>query len=218
MTKREKVLRILAIIHELFPENKTELEHTHDYELLFAVIMSAQTTDKQVNKVNKTLFVLFPTLESFAKASVKDLEASMSSIPFFRNKAKNIHSTANKLLIQYAGTVPNTLEKLMKLDGVGKKTANVVLSELYNIHEGIAVDTHVKRLSKQLGLTTHTDPLKIEKDLMRITPQHEWRNLSHGLILYGRYHWSARKKYHTGPLAPYALASRAKNPVSASSV
>lgn len=201
MTKKHKVREILAILDMLYPESKTELIYEKDYELLFAVIMSAQTTDKQVNKVTSKLFQKYTSLEDFASADVSVLTQDISSIGLYRAKAKNIIASAKRLVDVYNSKVPNTMQDLTTLPGAARKTANVVLNELYGIHEGIAVDTHVARLSQKLGLTKNTDPKKIEQDLMKIVPRDRWGDFSHKLILYGRYHWTARDKEHTGPLS-----------------
>lgn len=193
----EKVLETLKII---FPKPKTELHYTHDYELLFAVIMSAQTTDVQVNKVTKKLFKKYRNLQDYANATLQEFEQDISSIGFYRNKAKNVIAAAKKLISDFDGHVPRTVEELVTLPGAARKTANVVQRELFGVSEGIAVDTHVIRLSNQLGLTRSQDPKKIEQDLMKIIPRSDWGKFSLLLILYGRYYWKARKT-DTGPLS-----------------
>lgn len=201
----QKAQKIHDILKKEYPSPRTELNYKHPYELLFAVIMSAQTTDKQVNKVTEQLFTKYPTLEDYTKTSPEDFQNDIKNIGLYRNKAKNIIATATILKEKYNGKVPQNMEELIALPGVARKTANVVLAELYGIHEGIAVDTHVTRLSRQLGLTVHTDPVKIEKDLMALIPREDWGGFSHRLIMYGRYQWTARDKEHTGPLAEFAV-------------
>ena len=201
----QKTQKILEILKKEYPSPRTELSYTKPYELLFAVIMSAQTTDKQVNKVTEKLFKKYTTLDDYVNAAAEDFQNDIRNIGLYRNKAKNILATAKILKEKYNGQVPKTMSELIELPGVARKTSNVVLSELYGIQEGIAVDTHVTRLSRQLGLTTNTDPVKIEKDLMALVPQEDWGGFSHRLIMYGRYQWTARDKEHTGPLAEFAV-------------
>ncbi len=206
MTIEKKVKEIIILLKKLFPEAKTELTYNPDkpYEFLFAVIMSAQTTDKQVNKVTNMLFVKYKTLEDFVNANPEEFAKDISSIGLYRGKAKNILATATILKEKYNGQVPSSMEEIMALPGAARKTANVVTHELYGMNEGIAVDTHVKRLSKLLGLTEHEDVKKIELDLMNLIPQKEWGDFSRRLILYGRYYWTAKMKEPTGPLASLA--------------
>jgi endonuclease III len=203
LSKKERVAGILAVLKELYEGADTELHYTKDYELLFAVILSAQTTDKQVNKVTSVLFQKYPTLESFANAELVEFKHNISSISFYNNKAKNIIKSANLLIQNFNSSVPKTIAELVTLPGAARKTANVVLSELYGINEGIAVDTHVARTSKRLRLTNHTDPVKIEKDLMKLFPQQDWKTVHLGLVLYGRHLWPAHKLVHDGPLAEF---------------
>lgn len=194
MKKQERARLINEHLKLVFPEPKCELNYTKPYELLFAVIMSAQTTDKQVNKVTEKLFEKYTKLEDFAEADLEELMQDISSIGLYRGKAKNIQKTATMLIENYNGDIPRTVKEITAFPGAARKTANVVLWELYRLAEGIAVDTHVKRLSKQLKLTKHDDVKKIEQDLMKLFPQEEWGDVSHRLILYGRYYWPARKE------------------------
>lgn len=201
--RQQKASRILAELKKLYPEPKPELHYSQPHELLFAVILSAQTTDKQVNVVTKDLFQKYPTLDAFANADLEEFQKDISSIGLYKGKAKNIIASAQMLRNQYDGMIPQSIEELIKLPGVARKTANVVLGHLYGINQGVAVDTHVKRLSQKFGLTDYSDPVKIEKDLMAVLPQEEWSGFSLRLILYGRYHWSARAKDHDGPLQKF---------------
>jgi endonuclease III len=203
LSKKQRVDGILNVLKTLYENADTELNFSKDYELLFAVILSAQTTDKQVNKVTEVLFEYYPTLESIAQADIIEFKSFISSISFYNNKAKNIIASANLLLNNFNSVVPKTIKELTTLPGAARKTANVVLSELYGINEGIAVDTHVARTSQRLRLTKHTDPIKIEKDLMKLFPQKDWKTVHLGLVLYGRHHWPAHKKVHDGPLAEF---------------
>ncbi len=206
MIKKAKIAIILSELKQLYPSPKCELNFHIEkpYELLLAVIMSAQTTDKQVNVLTSSLFSKYTSLHNFAYCDLETLTKDMSSIGLYRAKAKNIQATCLKILEDFGSEIPRTVEEIQTLPGAGRKTANVVLFELFGINNGIAVDTHVARLSKLLGLTKQDDPLKIEKDLMKLLPQKEWGNFSHRLILYGRYHWPAHKPLHDGPLSQYA--------------
>ena len=199
--KKARAARALELLKPIFPDPKTELNYSKPYEFLFAVIMSAQTTDKQVNKVTETLFKKYKTLEDYTKASLEEFQNDIKNIGLYKGKAKNVLATAKILKDQYNGQVPKDFNALTEMPGVARKTANVVTHELYGMNEGIAVDTHVRRLSQQLGLTTNDDPVKIEKDLMELVPKEEWGDFSHRLILYGRYHWPAKAKEHDGPLS-----------------
>jgi endonuclease-3 len=204
MTKKEKVKQILIILRTIFPVAFSELNYEKDYEFLFAVIMSAQTTDKQVNKLTEKLFKKYSTLESIAKANLEEFTSDISSIGLFRAKAKNIIKAANILIEKYNSKVPSNMEDLILIPGVGRKTANVVTHHLFETSYGIAVDTHVGRLSYLLGLTKSHDPKVVEKDLMKITPKKDWGDFSNLLILYGRRYWSANNIVHNGPLSVFA--------------
>jgi endonuclease-3 len=175
---------------------QTALHFSTPFELLAATILSAQTTDVQVNKVTETLFKKYRTLEDFANTTPEKLAKDVASVNFYKNKAKNINNTAKMILEKFNGKVPKTMAELVTLPGVARKTANIVLSSAFGIDEGIAVDTHVKRLAYRLGLTKHEDPVKIENDLISITPQQEWGDLSHLLIFHGRKICQARKPKH----------------------
>jgi endonuclease-3 len=177
---------------------QTALHFSSPFELLAATILSAQTTDVQVNKVTDKLFKKYRTIEDFANSTPEKLEEDVASVNFYRNKAKNICNSAKMILRQYGGNVPQTMDELITLPGVARKTANIVLSSAYGINEGIAVDTHVSRLANRLGLTKHEDPVKIEADLIKITPRKQWGNLSHLLIYHGRKVCIARKPHHDG--------------------
>lgn len=161
------------------------LNHDTPWQLLIAVILSAQCTDERVNMVTKDLFVKYPTLEAFANADIKELEKDIYSIGFHHAKSKNIISCAGKLLNDYGGEVPATMDELLTLDGVGRKTANVILGNVYNI-PSIVVDTHVKRISKRLGFTKNSDPTLIEKDLMKVLPKDHWILYNIQIITFGR--------------------------------
>ncbi len=186
MNKKARVKQILDILKPLYPNPTTELTHKTPFQLLIATILSAQCTDTRVNKVTKTLFQKYKTPRDFAQAGQKQLEHDIHSTGFYRNKAKHIIASSKIITEKYSAQVPRTMQQLTTLPGVARKTANVVLSEAYSINEGIAVDTHVARLSKRLGLSQEKYPKNIEKDLMKITPKNKWRTLSNLLIFHGR--------------------------------
>ena len=192
-TLKNKVKQIITILNEKYPEPKCALDHMTPWELLVATILSAQCTDKRVNMITPALFKKFPTIESFAKADIKELEKYIHSAGFYHNKAKNIINCASELLKLYNGKLPQTLDELTKLPGVGRKTGSVLLGTAYGKAEGIVVDTHVSRLSQKIGLTKESDPEKIEKDLMKIVEKKHWINFSHWLILHGRETCIARR-------------------------
>ena len=189
---KKKTAKIRKTLRTLYPEVKTQLHHRNAFQLLVATILSAQCTDKQVNSVTEGLFSELKTPEDFAGAPLKKIEGLIHATGFFRNKAKNIKSCAAILQDRFDGRVPDTLVELVKLPGVGRKTANVVLGAAYNT-PGIVVDTHVGRISQRLGLTANGDPVKIEYDLMDIIPQKDWSDFSLRLIYFGREYCKARK-------------------------
>lgn len=189
MDNKQRASQILSKLQALYPNAETTLKNWDgvDWKLLFAVIMSAQTTDKQVNSVTKLLFQKYLTLEEFANAEPHELEQLIRPVGFYRTKARHLQQTAKKLISKHHGKVPLTIKELIKLPGVGRKTANVVTSVLLERNFGIAVDTHVSRLSQRLGLTENKTPEKIEKDLMKLYPDSkDWNKLSLLLIAYGR--------------------------------
>ena len=193
-----KIARRLA---EHYADARCSLDFQSPLELLVATILSAQCTDQRVNQVTKTLFRKYPTAADYARASLAKLERDIQSTGFFHNKAKNIQNCCRTLLEQYEGHVPEEMEKLVKLPGVGRKTANVVLGTAYGVAVGVVVDTHVARISRRLGLTAEKDPEKIEKDLMGQFDRKEWIALSHRLIQHGRRCCTAKKpKCHECPL------------------
>jgi endonuclease-3 len=193
LTQKQKVKEVISRLSVLFPNPESALLHKSAWELLVATILSAQTTDKLVNTVTPHLFSVFPTVEDFAKASWEQIDAHLQKVNYHRNKARNIQATAQKIVHEFSGEVPDSLAELVSLPGVGRKTANVVLGDAFNKPEGIVVDTHVIRLANKLGLTHSKDPIKIEQDLMKIVPPEEWKNFPHFLILTGRQYCPARK-------------------------
>lgn len=197
MDNRDKISIIIKRLkNEYAGTPQTALRFSSPFELLVATILSAQTTDVLVNKVTEDLFNKYRTVKDFADTTPEKLATDIHSVNFFNNKAKSINKAAKMILEKFGGNVPQSMDELVTLPGVARKTANIVLSSAFGINEGIAVDTHVKRLANRLGLTKDEDPVKIEKDLMAITPKKEWGNLSHFLIFHGRKICQARKPNH----------------------
>ena len=190
---RERLKKILAIIVDMYPESRGELEWETPFQLLIAVILSAQTTDKAVNKVTPNLWKHYPEIEDLAKANLVDVEECLRTIGLYKNKARNIIKTARVILQDFDGQVPKTHKELETLPGVGRKTANVVLAEVYGI-PSIAVDTHVSRIAKRLNISApDADVKEIEEDLMKKIPKKDWILTHHRLIFFGRYHCLAKK-------------------------
>ncbi len=193
MKKNEKATEVYNRLHKLYPDAHCELDHKNAYELLIATILSAQCTDVRVNMVTPHLFKKYPTPEKLAKANQLDVEEIIRSTGFFRNKAKNIIACSAELVSRFKSEIPKSIQELSSLAGVGRKTANVVLGNVYNINEGVVVDTHVKRITNLLGLTKFDDPEKIEQDLMKLYPQETWTEISHLFIFLGRRTCIARR-------------------------
>lgn len=190
--RKALITKIIALLKKMHPQARCELAYSNPLELLVATILSAQCTDERVNRVTPALFKKYPAARDYAEASLEDLEAAIRSTGFFRNKAKMIRGCAQEILNRFGGKVPDTMEDLISLPGIGRKTANVVLGNAFGV-PGITVDTHVLRVSQRLGLTDHSDPEKVERDLMEIAPPQHWVNLSHLLIFHGRYVCKARR-------------------------
>jgi endonuclease-3 len=184
---------IYARLSAEYPDAKCALDHRNPYELIVATILSAQCTDARVNMVTPALFERFPNAKSMSVAEPEVLEGMIKSTGFFRNKTKSLLGMSNAVIEKHGGEIPNTMEQLVKLPGVGRKTANVVLGNAFGIDEGIVVDTHVSRLSNRLALSRETDPVKIEQDLIALYPKEHWTMLSHLLISHGREVCDARK-------------------------
>jgi endonuclease-3 len=191
--KSARLKKIIVALDRTYPEAHCELNHADPLQLLIATILSAQCTDKRVNIVTRELFQKYHSVSDFATAPIAELEQAVKSTGFFRNKAKNIQACCRKLIVHHAGKVPRTMEELTQLDGVGRKTANVVLGNAFGINVGVVVDTHVARLSQRLGLTRQKTPEKIEPDLMALVPQKQWTLFGHWLIWHGRRRCAARK-------------------------
>lgn len=187
---------VAKILAQLYPDATVFLNHGNPLELLIAVMLSAQSTDKQVNKVTEKLFKKYHTIDDYIRAQPKEFEKDIFSSGFYRIKTKNILATARLIKEKFNGRVPNTMEDLLTLPGVARKTANIVLQNAYGSVVGIPVDTHVRRLARLYGLTDEMDPNKIERDLMALLPQQEWKSFSYRLIQYGRDHCPARNHMH----------------------
>lgn len=196
MDNKKQMALIIKRLRKAYPVLRCALNFEDPFQLLVATILSAQSTDIQVNKLTSSLFQKYRAVGDFAGADPEQFRRDVSSVNFYNNKAKNIQATARMVLDQFHGNVPKTMEELVLLPGVARKTANIVLYNAYGITAGIAIDTHVKRLANRLGLTRHDDPVKIENDLMVITPKAEWGDLTHMLIDHGRAVCQARKPMH----------------------
>jgi endonuclease-3 len=191
--RRARAAMLMATLRRVYPDARCELEHAGPLQLLVATILSAQCTDTRVNQVTRRLFRRYLTAADIAAADPVELEEAVRSLGFFRNKARNLRECCRKLLERHGGEVPRDMTALVELDGVGRKTANVVLGNAFGINVGVVVDTHVARLAGRLGLSEESDPNKIERDLMALAPQSDWTLLSHWLIWHGRRRCSARR-------------------------
>jgi len=210
----EQVHAIISELRRLYPDAKCSLNYSNPLELLVATQLSAQCTDERVNIVTQQLFKKYRTVEDYATAKQEELEQDIHSIGFYRNKAKNIRTACQRIITEYGGEVPRTMAGLVSLAGVARKTANVVLGNAFGIVEGFVVDTHIGRLSRRFGWTSNEDPVKVEKDLMRIIPQQDWLDLSHLLIFHGRAVCYARnpqcERCTLVPLCPSAFIAKNK--------
>ncbi|HZG38695.1 MAG TPA: endonuclease III [Nodosilinea sp.] len=191
-SKKQRALEILFRLKRLYPEAPCSLDFENPLQLMIATMLSAQCTDERVNLVTPALFAAYPDVYAFAEADVADLEQLVKSTGFYRNKTKNIRAACQKIITEYNGEVPPRMEDLVTLPGVARKTANVVLAHGFGINGGVTVDTHVKRITNLLGLTKHADPVKIERDLMKLLPQPDWENWSIRLVYHGRAVCNAR--------------------------
>ena len=189
---RRRALRINEALTELYPDAHCALHHANPLQLLVATILSAQCTDERVNKVTPALFARYPDAKAYANADIGELETLIQSTGFFRNKARNIQACCQMLVEKHGGQVPRTMEELVPLPGVGRKTANVILGNAFGV-PGIPVDTHVGRLSRRMGLTEHDDPVKVETDLAALVPKEEWTMFGHRMIFHGRQVCQSRK-------------------------
>jgi endonuclease III len=191
----QRISKLLALLDQAYPQAATALRHRNPLQLLVATILSAQCTDKRVNQVTPVLFAAYPTAADLTQASLEDVERIIHSTGFFRAKARSIQGSCRMLVEKHGGDVPADMDKLLELPGVARKTANVVLGSAFGLTTGIVVDTHVKRLSGRLGLSSASDANKIERDLMAILPREKWIVFSHQLILHGRTVCQARKPH-----------------------
>lgn len=193
LAETKRALEVMTRLKNLYPDATCSLDYKTPLQLLTATILSAQCTDERVNKVTPALFARFPDAPTMAGADLAEIESLIKSTGFYRNKAKNIRGACRKILTDFGGEVPQTMEELTSLPGVARKTANVVMAHAFGINAGVTVDTHVKRLSNRLGFTKQSDPRKIEQELMQLLPQPDWENWSIRLIYHGRARCNARK-------------------------
>jgi len=193
LSSEEKIRKIISELEQQYPDVKIALNYSNPLELLVATMLSAQCTDERVNMVTKTLFKKYTSPEDYVKVDVKELEQDIKTTGFYHNKAKNLKDCCRLLVEKHNSEVPKTMKELLELPGVARKTANIVLSNAFGIVEGIAVDTHVRRLAKRLGLTQHDQPDKIEEDLMKIVPKEYWKRITDLLIFHGRKVCTAKK-------------------------
>lgn len=198
--QKEKAKHILKVLKKLFPNPKTILNYATPWELLVAVILSARNTDKKVNEVTKKLFAKYKIISDYKNADLQELEKDLGQLGLFRQKAKFIKNTATIINDKHNGQIPKTMQELIELPGVGRKTANIILGNVHKIYEGIAVDTHVTRLSKLFGLTNNINLEKIEQDLMKLLPKEEWFDFTNRMIDYGRAYCPSHCKHQTCPL------------------
>ncbi|MEO8549140.1 MAG: endonuclease III [Kofleriaceae bacterium] len=207
---RIRAARVTQLLGEAWPDATVELDHRDAYQLVVATILSAQSTDKLINTVTPALFARYPDASALAQADQLELEKLVAKTGFFRMKAKHLIGMARAVVQRHGGAIPNTMDELVALPGIARKTANVVLGSAMGIHVGIVVDTHVTRLAARLGLTVHTDPVKIEHDLMGLLPQTEWTSFAHRLIWHGRRVCLAKKPdcdhCTLAPVCPSAFA------------
>jgi len=215
--EKQRTRKIIRLLRREYPEARCSLDHTNPLELLIATILSAQCTDERVNLVTADLFRKYRRPEDYASAQPGELEADIRSTGFFRNKARAIQGTCRMIIERYEGRVPRSLEELLKLPGVARKTANVVLGNAFGITAGVVVDTHVARLSQRLGLSAHGQPEKIERDLMELVPRRDWIFFSHLLIAHGRRVCKARRalceECTVEPFCPSSLLRADTTPV-----
>ena len=192
--RAERLKKLNKLLKEEYPKAKLALKHKTNWQLLVAVQLSAQSTDKKVNEIIPVLFKKYKTVKDFANADLQELQKSISSVLYYRNKGKNIKKAAEIIVKDYNGKIPQTMEDILKIPGVARKTANVVLGTLFNVIEGIVVDTHMIRFSRRFDLTDYKDAVKIEKDLMEILPKKDWYSFSYRVVEYGREYGNPRGK------------------------
>ncbi len=193
LERKKRALALTRVLKKLHPKPKSELTYTTPFQFVVAVIMSAQCTDKKVNEATYKIFKKYKTPKDFSKAKLETFQKDISTIPFFRNKAKSIINSAKLIEEKFDGKIPKTIDEMVELPGVAYKTANVVLGEVHKTWDGIATDTHVRRFALRFDLTNNTDLFKISKDLENLIPKKDWRYVNNGFVLYGRYVCPARK-------------------------
>jgi len=193
MNEKDRILNVIEILESTYGDTRIALKSANPFQLLVSVILSAQCTDVRVNQVTPVLFEWFPDVRSMSEAPIEELEELIRTTGFFRNKAKNIKAASRIIVERFKGELPRTMEEMVTIPGVGRKTANIVLYNAYGVIAGIAVDTHVKRLAKRLGMTLEDNPIKIERDLMAIVPKKDWGKITYVLINHGRQICKARK-------------------------
>jgi endonuclease-3 len=191
--RKKRVKNMIAVLKKLYPEPKMALNYSNDWEMLVAVELSAQCTDKRVNEVTSRLFIKYRSLEDYVKADIKEFEQDIKPNGFYRNKAKNILAAAKMVKNDFDGKIPSTMEEILRIPGVARKTGNILLNRIHGVNEGIAVDTHIRRFAIRFDLTDNTDPKKIEKDLMEIVEKKDWFDGTHRLVTYGQEVCPARK-------------------------
>lgn len=209
LRRKRRMRVVLSELKRLFPKPAMMLSYRTHWELLVAVMLSAQCTDKKVNEVTRALFKKYRSIDDYAHVPIRELERDVYSTGFYRSKARNIQAAARLIIRSYAGKIPHTMEEMLTLPGVARKTANVVLGNAHGVVEGIAVDTHVRRLARLLGLTKEKDPEKIERDLMAILPRGEWFWFTYRMIEYGRKYCPARP-LHNHENCPVTRAIRVR--------
>ena len=203
MNKKDS-LKIVEILKNTYPDAKCSLDFKTPFEMLVAVCLSAQCTDDRVNKTTPSLFAEFDTPEEFANADIKELERLVHPCGFYKNKAKNLKAAGQKIVNDFSGEVPRTMDELMSIPGVGRKSANVIMLEAFNMPQGIAVDTHCKRIANRLGLSSETEPSKIEQDLLKLLPQKYYKDINHVFIWHGRSTCTSQSpKCNTCPVRSY---------------
>lgn len=190
---KRPIATILEKLHETYPDARYELDWSTPLQMLVATILAAQCTDERVNRVTRTLFPAYPDAHAFARARPEELEEAVKPTGFFRQKARTIQEVCRKLIDDFGGEVPRTMDELLTLPGVARKTANVVLATCFDVAEGVIVDTHVGRVSQRMGLTSETKPERIERDLMELVPREEWNFFGPAMVLHGRYTCTAKK-------------------------
>lgn len=195
-SKKERAAKMIRALKRLFPDAKIVLKYKNNWELLVAVQLSAQCTDKKVNEVTEKLFKKYRKLDDYVKAKPKEFEKDIKPTGFYRAKTKNILAAAKMVKQKFGGKLPRTMAEMTKIPGIGRKSANVILGNAYGVVEGIAVDTHVLRLAKKMGLTGHSDPVKVERDLMALIPRKDWFKATYLLIDFGRKYCPARPHDH----------------------